>query len=267
MELASLLPPAEFSLLHDWKRHLFADAASCSSSLNESVGVPTVPHCDRELFRSPRSYGDFLTRLYDCNMIRFDLYEGEPHNMGIFFVKKKSGQLRIIFDTRRLNEQFVAPPKTALPTAASMSAIECDPDEDLVIASGDISNAFYGMSVPTSLSKLFTLPKIEGKYLADSLRVKLCLGRDQVVVARLCVLPMGWNWSLHFCQRAVASLVESIVPDGVMIQDKSASILLRPEGKRGGGPPGFLCCLCCWGGVCRQLCCFGNLQENGQLSF
>ena len=43
-------------------------------------------------------YGDFLKELHDRGLIRWGHY-AKPR-LGMFFVKKKNGKLRLIFDTR-----------------------------------------------------------------------------------------------------------------------------------------------------------------------
>jgi hypothetical protein len=42
----------------------------------------------------------------------------------VFFVKKKNEKIRLIFDTRKLNEDFAKPPSTQLPTASALGSVE-----------------------------------------------------------------------------------------------------------------------------------------------
>ena len=58
---------------------------------------------------------------------------GGPHKnsiLGMFFVRKKDGSQRFIFDTRVANCHFRKPPRTHLPTAAALSSVECSPDDE-----------------------------------------------------------------------------------------------------------------------------------------
>ena len=64
--------------------------------------------------------------------------------VGICFVAKKDGLLRMFFDTRLANLAFVAPPKTRLASAAALGALELE-CPDLYVASEDINNALYCM--------------------------------------------------------------------------------------------------------------------------
>ena len=65
----------------------------------ERSGV-TSPYVD-PAFNSPRVYGVFLHDLSSRNLIRF--VPEAPAYLGVFCVAKKSGQLRLIFDTRVAN--------------------------------------------------------------------------------------------------------------------------------------------------------------------
>ena len=87
VELVSALPEPERSLLINW---------DCQLRRSESSGIidspakfkVTSPYCDRELFRSPRVYGEFLTNLSERNMIQFDVANGRKGLLGIFLVKR-----------------------------------------------------------------------------------------------------------------------------------------------------------------------------------
>lgn len=64
------------------------------------------PYTDPILKHNQGEYIGFLKELQDRNMLRFQRAEGHPSMLGIFFVRKKSGKLRLIFDTRLLNQYF-----------------------------------------------------------------------------------------------------------------------------------------------------------------
>ncbi len=126
---------------------------------------------------------------------------------GVFFVLRKSGLIRIIFDAGLLNLQFQDPPRTALPSAAAFGGIEAPADKHLVLATADISNAFDGMAVPGDLASMFTLPSIRAKFARVSHFNGAPNPGSMVLTPYLRVLPMGWSWSLHLCQELVASQV------------------------------------------------------------
>ena len=116
------------------------------------------PYSDPTLMSSPAQYGGFLREASKRGIIRFRLRSGRCAVLGVFFVIKKDGRsLRIIFDTRFLNCEFIPPPSTSLATAAAFGRLETPVDVDTVIGTADVSNAFYGLGVPQLLSEKFTL--------------------------------------------------------------------------------------------------------------
>ena len=134
----------------------------------------------------------FVLCIYKC-MIEF----GE---VGCFFVRKKNGRLRIIFDTRWSNGAFESPPHLRLPTASTLGHIECG-DTPLYSASGDIDNAFYRLAIPSWLSQEFRLPGIRARWLPREATAAIpdCKASSWIVPC-LRILPMGWYWAPFFCQ-------------------------------------------------------------------
>ena len=150
------------------------------------------------------AYSRFLSELYKRNMVKFKPAEGEEGVLGIFFVAKKSGQLRLIFDTRKMNQEFKEPPKTDLPSADAFTRLECATNKEFYIGSGDLANAFYTLAVPPDLAEKFTLPSIKASHLEAGLAEKFGIRSDAQVLPYLTILPMGWSWALHFCQMVVS---------------------------------------------------------------
>ena len=60
-----------------------------------------------------------------------ELQVGGKSYLGVFFVAKKNGAIRMILDTRVVNCFFKDPPKTQLPSASALTAIECQAGEEL----------------------------------------------------------------------------------------------------------------------------------------
>eukprot|EP00959_Pyramimonas_sp_CCMP1952_P314056 6574425-Pyramimonas_sp.AAC.1 len=82
--------------------------------------------------------------------------------MGIFFAPKKSGRLRVIFDTRLANCAFTDAPRTQLPSASAWGRLETGGTR-VPVVSADLDAAFYHMQVPEGLEEYFTLPPIAAK--------------------------------------------------------------------------------------------------------
>ena len=80
-------------------------------------------------------------------------------------VPKKSGALRLIFDTRIANLQFKDPPSTRLPSAAAFAALDAREGESLFMASGDIECAFYRFGLDPDLGDMFSFPPIQAQWL------------------------------------------------------------------------------------------------------
>ncbi|CAE7247208.1 unnamed protein product [Symbiodinium sp. CCMP2592] len=192
--------------------------------------VPVTPYVDPVLKNNVAEYCGFLDELIQRNMVGFQLAEVCESRLGIFFVRKKSGQLRLLFDTRRLNQLFVDPPTTDLPSADAFTRLEMPENKTFMIASGDLANAFYTLSIPDDLARMFTLPAIEaGRLGITSVDGNAC-GTKTLIVPYLKVLPMGWNWALHICQQVLLNAIDHAGFDGSQIVgDKRGAVEVRHD--------------------------------------
>ena len=211
-QVVDLLPDGDSMRLSNWRDSMLRSSTE-SLELQRELGV-SQPYCDPELLRSPQVYGRFLQEMHARGLVDFEESGGRAASLGIFFVKKKDGKQRIIFDTRMINCDFVSPETVSLPTAGSLGGVEVDPEETLYVATCDVSTAFYRMLVPLSLRERFTLPAIESRYLGTAAG-----GLRGTLTPRLTVLPMGWSWSLRFCQLIVESFVSTEVGTENTIKD------------------------------------------------
>jgi hypothetical protein len=125
---------------------------------------PRGPHVDPVLKNSPWRYAEFLADMSSRGMLSWERAMGRQGNLGLFFVKKKSGAQRIIFDTRVANCRFVDPPSTRLPSPSAFASLETE-GGPLYVASGDLDVAFYHMQLPRGMEHLFSLPCIDSSYL------------------------------------------------------------------------------------------------------
>ena len=200
-ELLHGLSEPDRALLSDWQSTMLIGERDSNNPTVDSAEspptTPTKPHCDKKLFSSPKNYAGFLERMHRSNMLGWKK-SGPDHSgiLGVFFVLKKDGSLRIIFDTQLLNAAFRDPPKTHLPTAAGFGNLEAEQGLEVNVASADIRNAFYVLGIPDDLAQMFTLPGIKCKHLRHFMP-HLNYTDDTYVTPYLKVLPMGWSWSLH----------------------------------------------------------------------
>ena len=168
-----------------------------------SVGRPggiTSPYSDPALLRNPETYGKLLREMHQRKLVVFDTDNGAPAALGIFFVRKKDGSMRIILDTRLLNQKFIDPRSSQLPTAGALCNMEVVDWQVLEVSARDVSSAFYLMRVPPSLGKRFTLPAIDAKSLGIP-------GHSGMIKSLRTLLPMRWALSLRVCQLVVEKFV------------------------------------------------------------
>ena len=212
-----LLPEVHSNTIRGQGAPLLRSAGDATAAIVDS-GLQK-PHLD-PAFHNPHTYAQFLLDLHARDLVEWQC--GGQSLLGVFFVHKRDGRLRVIFDTRMVNCYFQDPPKTRLPTSAAFTHIETLPDQQIYFGGGDIENAFYRIQAPQAVKSFFTLPGIRARYLG-----KCCLGSDvvdpdSIIVPRLRVLPMGWSWSLWICQMVHEQMgIESEQSDVDKIVDQS----------------------------------------------
>lgn len=148
VQVLPLLPPEERARLAGWRQRLLRDPDDQLRE-REACGV-LQPFMDPNLRSQPRAYHGFHAELGTRGLISFERTDDPFYAICCFFVIKQTGDLRLAFDTRLANTQFVAPPKRALPPAASFAAIEVDTADNTpqcFMGTADISNAFLQHAV------------------------------------------------------------------------------------------------------------------------
>ena len=79
---------------------------------------------DPVLRRRGREYGFFLGELWRAGVIEACEEHEVREETGCFFVARKDGKLRVIFDTRRANCWFEVPDFTPLPSGESLADLQ-----------------------------------------------------------------------------------------------------------------------------------------------
>ncbi len=218
--LLDCLPAADSEWLQAWQEHMLIQ-----SPLDSPSDEVVHPYIDPVLKHNRREYTGFLKELANRNMIKFKQVDSYGSQLGIFFVKKKSGQLRLIFDTRKLNQQFVQPPHTDLPTADAFSRITIPEGSTFYVGSGDLANAFYTLAVPDTLGRMFTLPAIQASSIGVDCIDGVAIAPGTQVTPYLTVLPMGWSWALHLCQMVMDGAISQAGFNSTsIISDKGTSV-------------------------------------------
>ncbi|CAK0874488.1 unnamed protein product, partial [Prorocentrum cordatum] len=171
---------------------------------------------------SARQCADFLRDLFEAGMINFT--SERKHALAPLFVAKRDGggERRMALDARRVNRMFYDPDVAELPTAGSWQSLRLEADSSLYLGQCDIEAAFYRFLAPAGLSELMILPSIDRVALASVLPA----GALDDTVSRNCspclkVLPMGWNWSLFFCQHTVEGMLGAVgFGDAKLVRDR-----------------------------------------------
>lgn len=193
----------------------------------EACGVDR-PYMD-PMLRQGKQYHGFLRRLYASSLIDYSVKPGREQ-IGLFFVTKKSGKLRLIVDARRSNAHFGEPSYVSLATGDSLGNLEFESGQEVTIAMADLKDAFYHLSLPQCLRDYFCLPSIRAKDVGISSLDGRRLKGDERLTPRLAVVPMGWSWALYMCQSIHESLaLESGLTEEFRIRDR------KP-------PPDSTCC-------------------------
>ncbi|CAK0814978.1 unnamed protein product [Prorocentrum cordatum] len=174
---------------------------------------PVTPYMDEVLKRDPVAYHAFIGDLVKANMLGFTY---RPKDLVTpFFVAKKSGAQRLVWDARVPNRRFRDPPPLAMGTSAAYGRLQLPDDrkEDgsfstkLFCAQADVRNYFYALGLREELGLFFSLPPVSQASLSQ-------WGVEAVgtpegpsggwVWPFLRVVPMGWSWAFWLGQRANA---------------------------------------------------------------
>ena len=180
-----------------------------SSELGAVLQNTETPGCyvDPILEHDPKQYAEFVTQMYRCKLVRFDV---EPVcSCGLFFVTKKpkadgSVKLRLVIDARRSNRLFKKPPWCPLSSGESLARMEIS--GTCYTAQEDVKDFFYRLGIGKRLSRYFGLPRVRASSLVAALGVDcpaeiLALPGDSGVSPCLSVLPMGFSWAFWIAQQ------------------------------------------------------------------
>ena len=94
----------------------------------------------------------------------------------------------------------------------------------------DVENTFYNLAVPPDLSDYFSLGAVPAKLVGFPTRVDGSQPiAGEVLTPYLCVLPMGWSWSLGLCQSMLEGAVEKAgFGRDQLVQDKISGVGIAP---------------------------------------
>ena len=140
-----LLPPLERSQLESFSDCMLLGAEERGALCDD---ISSFANCYHDPgFNCPQTWACFVCELYRASVIRFT--ETPRVSLGVFFVSKKSGKLRMIFDARRSNLLFKSPPRTTLGSIEALSRLDLTPAEPggsadrFLVAQEDVRDIFY----------------------------------------------------------------------------------------------------------------------------
>ena len=92
--------------------------------------------------------------------------------VGGFVDPKKLGNLRLIFDTCRVNQPFRRPWHCVMPSPASWDGLQLPSDSAYHVALTDVNTALHGVLVPNGMSEFFTLSSVPAQlFLREGVKV------------------------------------------------------------------------------------------------
>ena len=198
-------------------RHVLLNDASSKKAARAKLGIVT-PFSDRRLRDKPALYAKFVALLWKSGLVEFEA--PSPPTVGAFAVGKKDGRQRLVLDTRVANLEFKTPWHCALPTPGAWACADVPLDGELLMSQADVQCAFYRIKCPVGMSSLFKLPQAR----VDLLLKEGVTGLGEFSAYTspcLCVLPMGFSWSLFFCQEMVRqTMVDAGIAQRRLVEDR-----------------------------------------------
>ncbi|CAK0870750.1 unnamed protein product [Prorocentrum cordatum] len=225
VDIVRLLPPHLQSALESG-HGLLRSEQEATAALEEA---DVTCYVDGKLAQRGIDYGRFLLELYDAGIVEALGYELErKEETGVYFAPRKDDKLRLIFDTRRANCHFRTPEYTHLASGDALSSLECTPGEEVHLAAGDVEVCFYQYVLPAWARNYFCLPSLATRMLPARLREALGpeLAARPRIAFRVRVVPMGWNWAVHFVQSAHLNVLVSVSPSNQWLVDKQPGACL-----------------------------------------
>ena len=234
VSLSSLLPPLEQERLANFNSEMMLGDEEIAAVLEK--GLEGDMYVDPRLAEDKKVYHSFIGELVQSNLVGFTT---RPRSqVGLFFVSKKSGKLRMIIDARRTNKLFRKPPSTQLGSTDAWCRAEVAEQGELFFAQEDVKDFFYRLRIPQALGEYFCLPLVDPILLKEQIgyiphEMQNIIDQSTApIYPYLRVLPMGFSWAFHLAHESHSHLARQTLPSaGILVDRKTAPVL-------GGGGPG-----------------------------
>ena len=163
---------------------------------------------------------------------------------GLFFVRKKGNQIRMVLDGRSTNASHKLPPHVVLGSAAAWAELdlsELAEGASLWKASGDLQDSFYQFA-SDELAEDFAFDFPEKARDAGVSRVWedgrwVDVDPDDWVYNCFAAIPMGWSWAMWIVQSIVSGVLRSVMLPGEpdLVEDRRPKRRLRGDEVATGG--------------------------------
>ncbi|CAE8643896.1 unnamed protein product [Polarella glacialis] len=230
--LSDILPAGARRYLEDFETMLLTPEERYNEHImNEAGHSPSRTTCynDPLLMNDKKVYADFVKDLYKRKLLMFTRRPKE--RVGVFFVLKKDGSLRMIIDARRTNARFRPPPGVSLATPEALSKIEVAEDELVFVASVDVSNCFHRLRLTREYAEWFCLEPVRAGDVGVETIEGEAVGAEEMISPCCAALPMGHSWSLYFAQTGNEEIVKGAteMTSANCIEAKKHNVLRKEE--------------------------------------
>ncbi|CAK0816896.1 unnamed protein product, partial [Prorocentrum cordatum] len=165
----------------------------------------TKVYWDKTLQSNADEYMRFVQDLLDRGMV--ELRTRREFEVGVFFVRKKSGRLRLIVDARAVNQALKRPPTIHMASTAALVNMEVEGGAQLEFSIQDIADCFYQFRVPDYMVPWFGMRPLRARQLGVKVVDGLAVSEGAWVYPCLRVLPMGFAWAMRWTQQAHRELL------------------------------------------------------------
>ena len=200
-------------------------------SARQSLEGRARAYWDPQLRSGSTLYLDFLKDLKRRGLVDFVMRAEEQ--VGVFFVAKKSGRLRMIVGCRRINQRMRRPPRTRLASSAAFCEVQIPGEAGLRYASHDVADCFYQFRIPKRLSRMLGMHPVRAGEIGISRVEGVPVSYDTMIAPVICVLPMGFSFALHWAQQAHLNVLHrsgSVRADSLLVDFAPPPDMARDTG-------------------------------------
>ena len=212
------------------------------------MGEEIRAHWDQRLASHRPAYVRLMRYLIRLGIVMPVKAGSAREQLGLFFVKKSGkDKVRLIVDARRVNRRFRAPPSVTLASSEALSRIEIelpadvdfDSDEgrrvlenlEIYLGNGDVKDAFHRFRLRRDFALWFGVGSAStGEMRLVGQRVDgEIVGFHDTLDLVWTSLPMGFSWSLFFCQHVIQDVACKALDQSrsLLMADRSPPAVFR----------------------------------------